>query len=339
MKTKYLSLVASGVGVLGLATVPGQAQAPASPQGVITARTFLDIGGGVTVADLTGSPKFPNNPDRVDYPPYFEWPVADPPDLFAAPPADVWNNYGVQILGYFYPPPTATMCSTSPPMTAARCTSARTPTRRTRNSSPRRPAGARCALSPALAVAAPSRPRTPQTFTGTQWPTRDAINGGARITLQAGRAYYIEALAKEGGGGDNLAVAVQDPQFLLDSSLPIPGEYLSSFDKTTGPVSITTQPQSQTVEEGQPVTFAVVANGTPLTHISGNVTEATSPGPTALRTRSPTPPSPMTVRGSASSSPGPRAALSPAPRPRSPSSVTSHRPRSSRPTAAATSYR
>jgi hypothetical protein len=58
-------------------------------------------------------------------------------------------------------------------------------------------------------------------------------------------------------------VAIQDPGGLVDSTMPIPGEYLSTIDKTTGPLSITTQPQSQTVDEGRPVTFSVVADGTP----------------------------------------------------------------------------
>lgn len=38
------------------------------------------------------------------------------------------------------------------------------------------------------------------------------------------RPTYIEALVKKGGGGDSLAVAVQDPQGVIDNTLPIPGE-------------------------------------------------------------------------------------------------------------------
>src|SRR5262249_37526348 len=49
------------------------------------------------------------------------------------------------------------------------------------------------------------------TFAGTGWPTLDPANGGARITLQQGRSCYIEALMKEGNGGDNLAVRWRMP--------------------------------------------------------------------------------------------------------------------------------
>ena len=102
-----------------------------------------------------------------------------------------------------------------------------------------------------------------QTFTATEWTTKDTGNGGAKITLQAGKAYYIEALVKEGGGGDNLSVAVQDPGGLIDASQPIPGKYLATIDKTIGPVKIVTQPVSQTIDEGKGVSFSVVTDGTP----------------------------------------------------------------------------
>src|SRR5580765_4567210 len=77
-----------------------QAAAPPSPQGAISAKEFLDIGGGTTVPDLTNNVKFPNNPDVINYPTLFEWPAQ--PDG-SAPPGDVRNSYGVQIIGYFYP--------------------------------------------------------------------------------------------------------------------------------------------------------------------------------------------------------------------------------------------
>ena len=47
-----------------------------SPQGVITVREFLHIGAGTAITDLTGNPKFPDQPDVVDYPAYFEWPAS-----------------------------------------------------------------------------------------------------------------------------------------------------------------------------------------------------------------------------------------------------------------------
>lgn len=55
----------------------------------------------------------------------------------------------------------------------------------------------------------------------------------AKITLEAGKRYYIEALHLEGGGGDNLAVAWQLPSGAKE--MPIEGKHLSPFgDELTG---------------------------------------------------------------------------------------------------------
>ncbi len=261
MGSKYISTIALGMGALALGAYLAKAAAPPSPQGVITARAFLDIGGGVTVADLTSSAKFPNNPDIVAYPGYFEYPFSG--DINTPPPGDVYNNYGTQIIGYFYPPATGDYVfylaaddgSNLYLSTDADPANKKLIAQETGWS----PVRAFTTIGGGSTVEA----KNSQTFTGTEWPTKDPANGGARITLQANRAYYIEALSKEGGGGDNLAVAVQDPNFVIDASLPIPGQYLSSFDKTSGPLTIVTQPQSQTVDEGTPVSFSVGVDGTP----------------------------------------------------------------------------
>src|SRR5947208_581765 len=78
-----------------------KAAAPASAQGVITAKEFLDIG-GTAIPDLTNNAKFPNNPDLEFHPARLEWPTG--PDDATPPPGNVKNNYGVQVIGYFYPP-------------------------------------------------------------------------------------------------------------------------------------------------------------------------------------------------------------------------------------------
>ncbi len=259
-KTQLRALV-TGVCAFGLGAILVQAAAPPSPQGFITAKAFLNIGGGTAVTDLTGNAKFPNNPDIVAYPGYFEYPFSG--DINTPPPGDVYNNYGTQIIGYFYPPATGDYVfylaaddgSNLYLSTDADPANKKLIAQETGWS----PVRAFTTIGGGSTVEA----KNSQTFTGTEWPTKDPANGGARITLQANRAYYIEALSKEGGGGDNLAVAVQDPNFVIDASLPIPGQYLSTIDKTSGPVKIATQPQSQTVNEGSPVTFSVVADGTP----------------------------------------------------------------------------
>ncbi len=57
---------------------------------------------------------------------------------------------------------------------------------------------------------------------------RDAAQRSAPITLQAGRAYYFEALHFEGGGGDHLAVAWSGSAVGGDTPVVIGSQYLSA---------------------------------------------------------------------------------------------------------------
>ncbi|WP_198170171.1 heparin lyase I family protein [Mucilaginibacter arboris] len=59
----------------------------------------------------------------------------------------------------------------------------------------------------------------------------------AAITLQAGKKYYIEALQKEGGGGDNLSVQWQLPDASMET--PIAGSHLSPYVDTTALINQT----------------------------------------------------------------------------------------------------
>ena len=68
-------------------------------------------------------------------------------------------------------------------------------------------------------------------FQGTEWAT------GAKITLTAGKKYYLEALQKEGGGGDNLAVnaklaSAADP---ANGSAALGGAFISSLAPQLSP--------------------------------------------------------------------------------------------------------
>src|SRR5262245_63897911 len=72
MRTHFSKSVVAGVLAFGLGVILAQAGPPPTPQGVITAKIFLNIGGGTAVTDLTGNAKFPNSPDLVQYPTYFE---------------------------------------------------------------------------------------------------------------------------------------------------------------------------------------------------------------------------------------------------------------------------
>ena len=61
-----------------------------------------------------------------------------------------------------------------------------------------------------------------------KYPTQKSA--GPPITLTAGQRYYVEALQKEGGGGDNLAVGWAKPgESTSAPSEVIPGSVLSPF--------------------------------------------------------------------------------------------------------------
>ncbi len=261
MQTKTIPLLAALAVAFGSGSLLSWAAGPpAAPQGAITTKVFLNIGGGTTVADLTSNPKFPDSPDVVKYEPYFELNATG--DI-TVPAPNVWDNYGGQIVGYFYPPSTGdyVFYIASDDAGALYLSTDENPANKKLIAQESGWSGTRSYT--AIGGGSTVEEKCSQTFAGTQWPVKDTTWGGAKITLQANKPYYIEALFKEGGGGDNLSVAVQDPNYLIDYTAPIPGEYLSSFDKTTGPVTIVTPPQSITVNEGQPATFTVVVDGTP----------------------------------------------------------------------------
>ena len=53
----------------------------------------------------------------------------------------------------------------------------------------------------------------------------------APVALEAGKAYFVELVVKEGSGGENSAVAwrLADEKDLRSGALPIAGEYLSQW--------------------------------------------------------------------------------------------------------------
>jgi hypothetical protein len=246
-----IKAVLAGLVVAGITWC--QAAAPSSPQGCITAKTFLNIGSGTAVTDLTGNAKFPDSPDLVEYPTYFEmYATGDP---LVPPPSDVYNSSGGQIVGYFYPDfsgeyvfylasDDASNLYLSPDTNPANKKLIAQETGWSNVRSYEAVGG-----TPSTVEA-----KSSYSFTGTEWP--ETIDGLAVINLTAGQAYYIEAVFKEGTGGDNLSVSI-------DAVSPIPGSMLSSFDQASGAAAITTQPVSQSVEEGSPVTFTAAAAGTP----------------------------------------------------------------------------
>jgi hypothetical protein len=87
-------------------------------------------------------------------------------------------------------------------------------------------------------------------------------NISASIHLEAGRRYYVEALMKEEGGGDNLGVTWQLPGAPppVNGDPPIPGAYLA-YEAVYSPEELafefTQHPESVSLPENRSATFAV----------------------------------------------------------------------------------
>ncbi len=246
-----------GLCLLAGSLLSTQAAAPNPPQGVITALVYLNTGAGNTVPDLINNPAFPNSPSLALYEPYFElWATGDIDT--PAPGGPNYVAYGAQLAGYFYPPSTRDyvfyLCSDDQSLlylsTDEDPANKKLIAAETAWSNPRQ-YGVSSGLSDLTAK------RSDQ-YAGSEWPTPGGMTLPVVITLTAGQPYYIEALMKQGGGGDNLSVSI-------DGIWPIGGEHLSTFDKQSGAVFVETPPQSQTVGEGTPVTFSVIPNGSPMT--------------------------------------------------------------------------
>ncbi len=271
-----------------LAVMAGQgvyAAAPATPQGVVRAKAYRNLG-GTAINDLTANAKFPNSPDAVFYYPYFEFNAtsdgAGGYDIATPANNAFGDNYGAQMQGYFYPPTTGdyVFFLSADDNANLYLSTDEDPSNRKLIA---QEAGWSNARSWDTIGGAPStvEAKKSSTFAATEWATKGP-EGGAKITLTAGRAYYIEALVKEGGGGDNLAVAVADPNGAIDATLPIPGTYLSPFGVPTS-VAILSQPVSVTRLAGSSVSFSIgldVPPGVTLTGVEWTKNGTVIPGAT-----------------------------------------------------------
>jgi len=193
---------------------------------------WLDVDGG-TVADLTSSPNYPNNPSGVDFPTLFEGPVQWPAD------GDV--PYGSRLRGYVHAPVTGDYIFyiASDDGGALYLSIDEYP------------------ASKQLIATEPQWGGSRDWFGTDRRPNQENIS--APVHLVAGQKYYIEALHKEGGGGDNVAVAWQIPGGAFEG--PIPGNRLSPFLISMDPPEIVQQPVNLAVSEGARAEFRVVVNG------------------------------------------------------------------------------
>ena len=156
---------------------------------------------GTSVSNLTSHSNYPNNPDGSDLRTEFSVPVN-------------WaDNMGQRLRGWVYPPVSGeyTFWVSGDDETHLYLSSDATPAN-------------------ASLVA-----RVPYWSSSLQW-TKYAEQQSVKITLQAGRPYYIEALMKEGGGGDNLAAAWELPG-TSTGPVVISGQYLAPWTAAGTPPS------------------------------------------------------------------------------------------------------
>ncbi len=195
--------------------------AHAQPANSILREVFQGIGGS-SVSDLTNSAAYPLHPSATNY-------VSD----FFEAPTDVDDNYGQRMHGYVIPPVSGnyTFWISSDDGSTLYLSTDDSPAN-------------------AKAIAYVSSWTSPR-----EW-TKEANQQSVPIKLEAGRGYYVSALQKEGGGGDNLAVRWLRPDGVDEG--PIPAKYLQPWGTVFTPPQITGEPADTSAIEGQLASFTVV---------------------------------------------------------------------------------
>ncbi|MBU56036.1 MAG: hypothetical protein CL392_05840 [Acidiferrobacteraceae bacterium] len=178
-------------------------KAPATAAGSISVRQFQGIGGGFN--DFINNAKFPDAPDFEETVGYLEWPQTG--DINTPPPGNVEDNYGVQLIGFLHPPETADY-----QFAIASDDNSQLWLSTDENPANRQLIAQETGWQPIRAYQAVGDEATSEF-----------------ISLEGGKAYYIEILNKEGGGGDNVAVAWTTGDAVAAGALPISGDYLSPW--------------------------------------------------------------------------------------------------------------
>jgi hypothetical protein len=210
-------------------------------------REFYFNIGGLLISDLRNSSNYPNSPDLVNFATVLE----SPRDNQSEP--HVYDNYGTRVSGFIIPPVSGEYnffmssddqgefwlsTDANPLNLVLVCHEPVANDIRDWTGTARRNAVA------------------PENRSSTLFP------GG--IPLVAGQFYYFEALMKEGGGNDNLAVTWQLPGAPLPApgSPAIPGAFLAVLADSVGvSLTITQQPQDQLVVYTNPVPSATFCVG------------------------------------------------------------------------------
>ena len=199
---------------------------------------------GTGVTDLTGAPTYPASPDESGLVGLFE------------APSDVADNYGQRLSGYITPSESASYVFFLAADDNAELWLSTDDT----------PAAKQL-------IAAEPQWNPARYWVGADRRNPDAPeNRSAPIRMEAGKRYYVEALHKEGTGGDDLgvtAIKAGDPD-PVNGSAPVGGAFIGVLAPPTGQsISITNQPLDVTTNELAQVTFTVGAaasGGAPLAY-------------------------------------------------------------------------
>ena len=196
----------------------------------ILREVFRGISGG-TLADLTNSPAYPDHPSQTNL-------VSN---LFESP-SNFDDNYGQRMHGYILPPVTGNYTFWIATDDAGGLFL----------STDEDPKNVRLVAS----VNGWTPPRV--------WTT-EPNQMSDPIRLEAGKNYYISALQKEGGGGDNLAVRWLRPDGVDQG--PIPATFLLPYGTPIAAPVISAQPTNTVAVEGQSAAFTVQLKNKDLTSI------------------------------------------------------------------------
>jgi hypothetical protein len=251
--------------------------------GFVSVRGFTNIGGGWLVSDLTNSGKFISNaPDFQETPSEFEFPPYQDPGYR--------DHYGVQVRGYLTPSISGnyTFFVAGDDQSFLYLSADALPENKIKIASEPYWSIKRMWFPDHLySVTGPPYGVIYLEYTGRNWSrlgnipegliydnnsvtfvnTDTSTAGKSRpVFLEAGKKYYIEALMKEGGGGDHIAVAWLGPNqpTLRNGDAPIGPSFLSPYGLAKTPIAIVEHPAAASTLEQRPVTFRVQATGYPF---------------------------------------------------------------------------
>ena len=224
MRRHYASrLVAAGVLVFSLIA----SQTRAQTYGVYR-EVYTNIGGG-SIANLTNAAVFPNNPATTNF----------VTDLFEAP-SNILDSYGQRMRAFIVPPTTGNYIFwiATDDGGALYLSTDENPANKT-------------------LIAAESSWASVREWT--KHPEQQSIP----ISLEGGRRYYLEALQKEGGGGDNLAVGWQLPNYSLDRPISATNRLIPfTGGFTSAPVILRQPTNTSVIESTAAAQFSVLAGNT-----------------------------------------------------------------------------